>query len=401
MRKSDLHPALQKNCVPVSGRSGCFCVVPPLIPRLLQLPETYVISGVAHAELSHLIKQLNKNPELSKLVLFMLNRREAVESSQIEGTSTTFDGLLLHENCRDTMGVDDTNKDAAETLAYVYALQDALQKIRHPKFKGFDHKTICNIHQRLMHLYPDKQPGQYKNIVNYIGGFHMETARFIPAPPEQVKPLMEDLFSLMNYEQDSASETSFLMRAAIVHAQFESIHPFLDGNGRTGRLLIPLMMEAEGYPGVHLATFLKLRKQDYYDALLQVQMNLNWASWLKLFYECVVASCRHTVALIDKIERLQQDWIFKLDKAGVRADSSARKIANLLLGNPILSVNQAKTLCGVTYAAANNGLDKLHALKIVSLRESTPRKRIFQANALLSALYDGVNSMMDSASARI
>lgn len=397
MRKLDIHPKLQKTCVPVPGRSGCFAVVPPAVPRLLQLPETYQISGVAHAELSHLLVRFRKNPEMSELILFMLNRREAVESSQIEGTSTTFDGLLLHENLSDTPGADNSNKDAVETLAYVHALQDALTKVRNPKFKGFNDKLICNIHQRLMQLYPDKLPGKYKNVVNYIGGFHMETARFIPAPPECVKPLMADLFTLMNYRQESALETPLLMRAAIVHAQFESIHPFLDGNGRTGRMLIPLMLEAEGIPGIHLATFLKLRKQDYYDALLQVQMKLNWAPWLKLFYECVVASCRHTVALFDTMECLQRSWAAKLDSAGVRRDSSARKVAGLLLGRPILSANQAMAMCGVTYAAANNAVDKLQELGIVTLREQVARNRIFQANEVLSALYNGVNSMMDSA----
>jgi len=204
LRKLDLHPKLQKTCVPVPGRSGCFAVVPPAVPRLLQLPETYQISGVAHAELSHLLTRWRENPEISELILFMLNRREAVESSQIEGTSTTFDGLLLHENLRDTNGTDNSNKDAAETLAYVHALQDALAKVRSPKFKGFNHKLVCDIHQRLMQLYPDKLPGKYKNVVNYIGGFHMEMARFIPAPPDSVKPLMVDLFTLMNYQQDSA-----------------------------------------------------------------------------------------------------------------------------------------------------------------------------------------------------
>ena len=397
MRKLDLHPKLQKTCVPVPGRSGCFAVVPPCVPRLLQLPDTYQISGVAHAELSHLVVRLQKNPTMAELILFMLNRREAVESSQIEGTSTTLDELLVHESSFGAVGEQTSNQDAAETLAYVDALQDALKKVRNSKFKGFDDKLICNIHKRLMQVYPSKQPGKYKNVVNYIGGFHMETARFIPAPPEFVKPLMDDLFTLMNYQQDSALETPVLMRAAIVHAQFESIHPFLDGNGRTGRMLIPLMLEAEGIPGIHLATFLKLRKQDYYDALLQVQMKLNWVPWLKLFYECVVASSRHTVALFDTMEGLQSDWSTKLDDVGVRRDSSARKIANLLLGRPVLTVSQATALCGVTYAAANNAFDKLHELGIVALREHVGRNRVFQARQVLSALYDGVNAMMDSA----
>ncbi|HEY1057912.1 MAG TPA: Fic family protein [Limnobacter sp.] len=348
--------------------------------------------------MSHLVMRLKKSPDMAELILFMLNRREAVESSQIEGTSTTFDGLLLHENTTDVEA--DTNPDAAETLAYVVALQEALQKVRQPRFKGFSHQLIAHIHQRLMQQYPDRLPGKYKNSVNYIGGFHMETARFIPAPPQCVKPLMDDLLTLMNYEQDSPLATPLLMRAAIVHAQFESIHPFLDGNGRTGRMLIPLMLEAEGYPGIHLATFLKLRKQDYYDALLQVQMKLNWSPWLTLFYECVVASCRHTIALIDKLEALQAQWSIQLDQAGVRSDASARKIAALLLGRPILTVKQASALCDVTFAAANNGLEKLHALGIVSQRGQATRKRVFQANAVLSALYDGVNSMMDSAASR-
>ena len=126
-------------------------------------------------------------------------------------------------------------------------------------------------------------------------------------------------------------------------------------------------------------------------------MKLNWAPWLKLFYECVVASCRHTIALFDTLECLQRSWVAKLDSAGVRRDSSARKVAGLLLGRPILSANQAMALCGVTYAAANNALDKLQELGIVTLREQAARNRIFQANEVLSALYDGVNSMMDSA----
>ena len=375
-------------------------MVPLPVPHLLQLPETYAISGAAQAELSHLVDRLNRNPELSSLILFMLNRREAVESSQIEGTSTTFDGLLLHENLRELEGEDDSKQDASETLAYVDAMQEALQKIRSPEFTGFNHELICDIHRRLMRLYPTKKPGKYKPIVNYIGAMHIESARFIPAPPEQVKPLMEDLFTLMNYEQDSPLETPVLMRAAIAHAQFESIHPFLDGNGRTGRMLIPLMLEAEGFPSIHLATFLKIRKQNYYDALLQVQMKLNWAPWLQLFYECVVASCRHTVLLFDRIEQLQIDWQSRLDNAGVRRDASARKIAKLLLGRPVLLVNQAKELCGVTYAAANNGLDKLHALGIVTLRNDTARNRVFQANEIISALYEGVNSIMDSTETR-
>jgi Fic family protein len=382
--------------VRVPGRSGCFAVIPPAAPRALNLPETYAISGAAHAELTSLAEKLAKNLGLSSLVLFMLNRREAVESSQIEGTSTTFDGLLLHEGSRDSSLHLSFNKDAAETLAYVDAYQDALLKVRSGGLGSLNEAMIRKMHRQLMYLYPEKTPGQYKEIINYIGGFNMEMARFIPAPPTHVKALMEDLIGLIDYQQSSTLVPSILMRAAIVHAQFESIHPFLDGNGRTGRMLIPLMLEADGYPGIHLATFLKLRRQAYYDALLRVQMNLDWTPWLKLFYECVVASCRHTRLLIDKMDALQVHWLYLLDDAGVRRDASARKIAEILLGRPVLSANQAKQLCSVSFAAANNGLEKLLQMGVVSQRGDGPRNRVFQADQVLALLYDGVNDIMDT-----
>src|SRR5258708_13001238 len=143
-------------------------------------------------------------------------------------------------------------------------------------------------------------PGQFRSVQNFIGGLKIEDARFIPPPPSEVQRLMTDLDRLIRCEPDPEShyDIGVLSRAPIVHAQLEAIHPFVDGNGRIGRLLFPLMFVCEGGLPIHLATFLKRRQREYYDALLEVQIKLRWSPWIELFLECVLPSCRHTLHLL-------------------------------------------------------------------------------------------------------
>ena len=251
-------------------------------------------------------------PGHAKLLMHMLNRREAVDSSQIEGTHTQFDELLLHEiQAGNKDAVSDA--DADRTMNYLIAYLEAVKAIEERGKSALDVELILSLHKQLMRGDTRTTPGKFRDVQNFIGGLKMEHARFIPPPATEVAPLMEDiLVARIGYEpsEESAMIDQYLGRKApFIHSQFESIHPFVDGNGRVGRILIPLMFLADGSPPLHLASFLKVRQREYYDALLRVQMRLKWAAWNQLFLECVIASCRHTVHLLTSLRSSPIDGI--------------------------------------------------------------------------------------------
>ncbi|MEA3175189.1 MAG: hypothetical protein QOF42_2600, partial [Gammaproteobacteria bacterium] len=306
MKKSSLHPSLRANAVPVPGRSGCYAVVPP---KLQFLPLDSPLLPLARREMQVLGDAVAAAPGYAKLLMHMLNRREAVDSSQIEGTHTQFDELLLHEieaGTKDAV----SNADADRTMNYLHAYAKAVRAIEKRGKSALDLELILSLHEQLMRGDTRSTPGRFRNVQNFIGGMKMEHARFIPPPATEVPPLMEVLVARIGYEpsEESPIRIGILGRAPFIHAQFESIHPFVDGNGRVGRILIPLMFLAEGEPPLHLASFLKVRQHEYYDALLEVQMHLRWAAWHQLFLECVIASCRHTVHLLSELSKLSDRW---------------------------------------------------------------------------------------------
>jgi Fic family protein len=396
MRKTDLVPELQATCVPVPGRSGCYAVVPPPAPRSLALPACYGLMALARRELEDLAATIEANQEHASLVLWMLNRREAVDSSQIEGTRTQFDGLLLHEL---EIGTADArhDADASETYAYVRAFSAASDKVRSLGKGALSLDLITGIHGDLMAGQIRSAPGRLREIQNFIGP-SLETARYIPPPPTEVPNLMADLVALLQYEPEGVKEVSILIRAAIAHAQFEAIHPFLDGNGRTGRLLLPLMFQAAGQPPIHLATFLKVRQREYYDALLAVQMRLDWTPWLTLFLECVIASCRHTVQIFAALKALHLQWKNQLAGLRKRRHAAAWRLVDLLLGQPVITVNQVVRQLGVTFPAANQAVNELVTLDILRPAGDQRRDRVFHAHQVMNALYTGLDLVLEQAS---
>ena len=258
MRKNDLHPALQKTCIPIPERSGCFAAVPQPVPTSIDISSCNNLLVLARRELELLADTINKNQQHSALLMHMLNRREAVDSSQIEGTRTGFDGLLIHEIEGGT-GDESSDRDADATLNYVRAFINGAHDIDNHGQLAVNLNLIRNLHAQLMSGQDQYMPGEWRNKQNYIG-LRMETARYIPPPPGELPRLMDDFLGLLQYQPEGVAVTSILLRTAIAHVQFEAIHPFLDGNGRVGRLLLPLMFKAEGAPPIHLASFLKLRQ---------------------------------------------------------------------------------------------------------------------------------------------
>lgn len=393
MRKTDLHPDLKRTCVPIPGHSGCFAVIPPAVPVSVNVPTCHGLLVLAQRELELLTDAINRSPRDAELLMYMLNRREAVDSSQIEGTHTSFDGLLIHEI---EAGTEDeiTDSDANATMNYVRAFMAGARAIDLHGQAALDLNLIRNLHSQLMVGQPQYAPGQWRDRQNHIG-LRMETARYIPPPPSEVPRLMDDMLGLLQYEPDGVAVVTVLLRAAIAHVQFEAIHPFLDGNGRTGRLLLPLMLKAEGKPPIHLASFLKLRQQEYYDALLQVQTKLQWEPWIRLFLESVIASCRHTTGLFDDMRGIHQRWQNLLTQQGKRRHATIWKVCGLLLGQPVVTINSITQRLGVTFPSANDAVSELVELGI--LRPTTPqrRHRVFHAHEVMNVLYSGLDAVIE------
>lgn len=397
MRKNDLHPRLQQTCRAIPDRSGCFAVVPEPVPTSVSVPGCSALFVLARRELETLKAMIEANPEMASLVFHMLNRREAVDSSQIEGTHTGFDDLLIHELGAGASSMIEDG-DAEETLSYVRAFMHGINELTARGQSALDNRLISHIHAILMSGQARATPGILRDRQNFIGS-RLETAHYIPPPADLVPSLMDDLVSLLQYEPEGVKEVSVLMRAPIAHVQFEAIHPFLDGNGRTGRLLLPLMLHAAGKPPIHLATFLKVRQQDYYAALLSVQMKLDWEPWIKLFLECTIASARHTVQLFGHLRSIQAGWHAQLVAQKRRKHATIWKVVDLLIGQPIVTANEVSKRLAVSFPAANDAIDDLVELDILRPNNTDKRNRVFQSHEVLNALYTGLDAVLDEAGA--
>jgi Fic family protein len=394
MRKSALHPTLRSSAMPVPGHSGCFAVVPPAVPTSLPLDSPLL--PLARREMEVLADAASAAPGHAELLIHMLNRREAVDSSQIEGTHTQFDELLLHEL---EVGTPDaaTNSDADQTLNYLRAYTLGAAQMRTQGRLGLDTSLIRAMHSQLMSGNPRAVPGEFRGVQNFIGGLKMEHARFIPPPPSQVPGLMADLDRLIRHEPDPEShyDIGIMSRALIVHAQFEAIHPFVDGNGRVGRLLFPLMFLGDGELPIHLGTFLKRRQREYYDALLEVQTQLRWSSWIELFLECTVASCRHTVHLLRELGMIADRWRGRLRERRTRKHAVLWRLADLLLGQPVVTVSALVERLQVAYPTANAAVAVLADMDILRPHGQQRRDRAFQAHEVMNILYTGIDAVLE------
>lgn len=392
MRKSDLHRSLQASAVAIPGKSGCYAVVPSPVPASVDVPACAAAFQMARRELDLLKGQLARCTYADRL-LRSLNRREAVDSSQIEGTRTSFDELLLYEMDLADEAIP-ADADAGETLAYVDAATFGEEAVRARSQSALTRQLLLDLHARLMAGNPRAQPGRFRTTQNHLGGPRIEDAVFVPPPPGEVERLMADLEGLLQYAPEGNLVSSILMRAAIAHAQFEAIHPFTDGNGRIGRMLLPLMLQAEGEPPIHLATFLKRRQGEYYEKLRAAQMRLDWTPWVGLFLDSVIASCRHTGQLIVEIDDIQTAWNEQLQARRKRRHATIWRVAELLPGQPVITAKEAARQLQVTFPAANDAIAELVEMDILRPSNAQRRNRAFQAHQVLNALHTGLDGVL-------
>lgn len=386
MRRDQVAQDRQQYLVPAHGYPNALALVAPPTPR--RIPDGASYQGLfanAAAALGQLQGVIQILPN-ADMVTRTLARREAVTSSQIEGTQASLTELLAYEA---TQGADGLAADVKVTERYVAALGLGLDRIRAGGRAALDLSLIHGLHAVLMEDAAGRFPvGAYRDTQVWIGSpGRIEDATFVPAPPEYVPGCMAELHdSMLQYAQRDGEygELSVIAQLAITHAQFETIHPYHDGNGRTGRLLMPLMLVATGHPPLYLSGSLLRRKRAYYDALAAIQLQGDWAPWIRLLTSAVVDSCHDAIAIARDLVTLLGDWERKV--AGYRSDSAVRKLPRLLLGHPVLNVRKAMELLDISQPAANAAINNLVKAGILEQVGIGNYDRLFRATAVLQRL---------------
>ena len=305
----------------------------------------------------------------TSLFLYMYVRKEAVLSSMIEGTQSSLSDLLLFELDQEPgVPIDDVR----EVSNYVAALDHGLRLLG--EGLPLSLRLFREIHGVLLNKGrgSNQAPGEFRRSQNWIGGTRLGNAAFVPPPAEEV---LECMSKLELFLHDQPEPTPVLLKAALAHVQFETIHPFLDGNGRLGRLLIALLLCEQKVlrePMLYLSLYFKTHRQNYYELLNNVRMTGDWEAWLDFFAEAVIVTATQAVETAQQLLDLSNQDRDKISGLG-RAAASTLQVHRALMEHPIATSGSLVKKTGITPATVNKALGHLEQLGIV--KELTARKR--------------------------
>ena len=318
----------------------------------------------------------------SALLVQPFVRREAVLSSRIEGTRASLSDLYQYE--AGPLKLFDVPADTQEVHNYVQALNEALRRLESlPVSLRLIHEThkILMTGVRGEHL----TPGEFRHSQNWIGPANstIESAPYVPPPVAEMNQALSDLELYIH----APSEIPALVRAGLLHYQFEAIHPFLDGNGRIGRLLIILLLIEWGLlpqPLLNLSAYFEAKRPEYYARLLAVSQQGDWEGWLIYFINGVNAEALDAGERVARLRSLRATYQSRL--ANERASNALLRALDVILERPILSVRQMATALGLPYRSAQRQIEKLEQLGIVREITGAARNRIYQADAVLELI---------------
>jgi Fic family protein len=370
-----------------SGPEPFYCFLPaPLPPRPTiefngPLQERVARASHALGRLDGVVSQL-PNPSL---LLYTYIRKEAVLSSQIEGTQSSLSDLLLFEN-KQAPGV--PVGDVKEVSNYVGALEYGMKRLK----GGFplSLRLMREIHAVLLSgsRGAHQQPGEFRRSQNWIGGSRPGNALYVPPPAREVLPAMG---ALEKFIHGVPVQTPTLIKAGLVHAQFESIHPFLDGNGRLGRLLIPFILyeeQALTHPFLYLSLHFKENRQYYYETLQSVRINGDWERWLDFYLEGIEKVSNQACGTVEKLTWMFEQHKSKIEEIG-RAANSALNVFELLKKRCLVSLPVIQNELKLTFPTANKALLNLQNLGFVKEITGKRRDRIFSYEPYLKVLHTG------------
>ena len=346
----------------------------PPVPEIVVDDELQALLSRADRALGRLDGSIQTLPDADLFVL-MYVRKEAVLSSQIEGTQSSLNDLLRAEA---QIFDPEQPADVPEVLNYVVAMNYGLQKLTALPLSV---RLIREIHEKLMHGVrgAQLQPGELRTSQNWIGpaGSTINSATFIPPPPHAVAGALSDLECYVH----ATDRTPALIKIGLIHAQFETIHPFLDGNGRVGRLLISFLLcerEILQSPVLYLSHYLKANRSTYYDKLQSVRDNGEWEDWLKFFLDGIAEVSQEATTTARDIVALRESDREKIISELGRAAGNALRVHEALFRFPFMNVNAIAELLGVTYSAASRLTERLVENGILDEATGNARNRVFR-----------------------
>lgn len=318
-----------------------------------------------------------------ELFVAMFIQKEALLSSQIEGTQSSL---------VDVLGADEENEpvaDVSEVVNYIQAMRYGLDRVRKEEFP-MSLRLLREIHGILMQQVRGGKsaltPGEFRTSQNWIGGSNLTNARFIPPPPYEMMASLDNLEKYLHAEDDAP----VLVRCALVHYQFETIHPFNDGNGRLGRLLITFYLVWRGVlnePMLYLSAYLKAHQQEYYDRLQQVRTNGNYEAWVKFFLEGIVTVSGQVVNTTRAIQQLERRDIDRVLESS--AGHAGVLLLRQLMKQPVVRVQDIEKVLKISYSKANNLAADMEKLGILKQITAGRRNRKFKYNEYVQILSEG------------
>ncbi|WP_110669859.1 Fic family protein [Salinicola halophilus] len=384
-----MHRGLTGRYLPsVAGGVSCRAFVPaplPPEPALAMDDKLQDRLAKAHLALGRLDGISTLLPD-AQLFLYSYVRKEAVMSSQIEGTQSSLSDLMIYE-MEGVPGV--PMDDVQEVSCYVRALNLGVQRIRegHP----ITIRLVLELHEALMThgRGTHRRPGAFRQNQVWIGGHRADEAALVPPPANQIADCCCDFERFLN---DEPATTAPVIKAALAHVQFETIHPFMDGNGRLGRLLIPLILVQAGIlsePLLYLSVFFKRHRQVYYEHLQNVRLTGDWESWLLFFVDAIADTANHAVVTAQSLNALLIEDKRRLSELG-RLAGSANQVLEALFHHPIANIAALHRETGLAQATIGKVLELLeNQLGIVQELTGNRRNRVFAYSAYVALLNSG------------
>lgn len=377
VKRSDFTPDAPGSLVDIGG--GFVAFVPaPLPPRFewtSSLVQALSAADRAVGQLAGVGRTL-ANPHL---LIRPFLQKEAVLSSRIEGTRASLTDLLLFDI---EPPLAPESGDACEVRNYVVALEQGLKRL---DALPIGTRLICELHQILLDgVRGEGGAGELRRLQVHIGkSQRMADATFIPAPANEIPRLLGDLEKFIHSDNDIPE----LLRLAMVHYQFEAIHPFHDGNGRIGRLLISLLLANDQIlpqPLLYLSAFFERRRAEYYERLRDVSIRGSWNEWFLYFLEAVREQSLDAIRTANRLSDLREAFHTRLQTP--RVTGLLHKLVDALFNTPALTIPQAAQMCGVTYRSAQQNVERLVDARILREVTGQKRSRVFIADEIIEAV---------------
>ena len=315
----------------------------------------------------------------AELFISMYVRKEALISSQIEGTQCTLDDVL------DPQIDSNTNLDVGDVINYVRACTYAIKRL---DMLPLYNRLLREIHRELLQGVrgKEKNPGEFRRSQNWIGAANctLKEARYIPPNVEDMQSALADLERYMNEGDDYDP----LIRIALIHYQFETIHPFLDGNGRVGRLMILLYLMQQGYiskPIIYISYFLKKNQIEYYDRMSEIRRTGNYEQWIGFFLEAVSAAAKDSLETVEKLSELHERNVALLPITN-RKNDNVRRVFDYVEQYPIVEIKKTASDLGVSFNTISTAVNKLMQAGILTEKTSAARNRVFVYEEYLKIL---------------